>query len=82
MLTTYQMGCYIALDTNSFRLVSNGQQWPFETSDVTWSQKSTLVCTLNPELMRGSIITDVQIYQGHNLLRICIYSNNFFTFPS
>ena len=31
----------------------------FEISDVTWSQKSTLVYTLNPELMHRSIITDV-----------------------
>ena len=42
-----------------FRLVSNSQQWTFETNDVTWSQKSTLVYTLNPELMRRSIVTDV-----------------------
>ena len=34
-----------------FRLASNSQWWTSETSDVTWSQKPTLVCTLNPELM-------------------------------
>ena len=28
----------------------------FETSDVTWSQKSTLVYTLNPELMHRSML--------------------------
>ena len=42
-----------------FGVGSNGQQWSFETSDVTWSQKSTLVYTLNPELMHGPIITNV-----------------------
>ena len=45
-----------------FRLVSNGQQWTFETSDVTCSQKSTLVNMLNPELMHSSFVTDVQMY--------------------
>ena len=48
----------------------------FETSDDTWSQKSTLVYTLNPELMCIPMVTDVQICQSHNLLRNCIYSNN------
>ena len=61
---------------------SNDQWWTFETSDVPWSQKSTLVYTLNPELMHGSIITnvpstDLQICQSHYLLKICIYINNF-----
>ena len=37
---------------------SNGQRWTFETSDADWSQKSTLVYPLNPELMHRSIITD------------------------
>ena len=46
-----------------FRPVSNGQCLTFETSGVTWSQKSTLVYTLNPELMHTSIITDVQMYR-------------------
>ena len=55
----------LGLDLNSrrpFRWASNGQQWTFETSDVTWSQKSTLVNTFNSELMHRSIVTDVQIY--------------------
>ena len=39
----------------------NGQRLTFETSDVTWPQRSTLVYTLNPELMHGSIVTDVQM---------------------
>ena len=45
------------------RLVSNGQWWTFETIDVTWSQKSTLVYTLNLELICRSVITDVQMYR-------------------
>ena len=45
-----------------FRLVSNGQRWSFNTSDVTWSQKFTLVYTLNPELTHRSTITDVLVY--------------------
>ena len=65
---------HLGLDLNDpqpFRLVSNGQWWTFETNDVT------LVYTLNPELMHRSIITDVEIYQSHILLWICICSNNF-----
>ena len=46
----------------TFRLVSHGQHWTFETSNVTWSQKSTLVYTLNPELMHRSIVTHVLMY--------------------
>ena len=45
---------YVALDLN-------GQRSTFKTSDVTWSQKSTLVYTLNPELMHRFMVTDVQI---------------------
>ena len=58
----------MANDSNGrrpFRSRSNGQWWTFETSDVTWSQKSTIVYTLDPELMHTSIVTDVldvQIY--------------------
>ena len=48
-------------------LDSNGRS-QMATSDVTWSQKSTLVYTLNPELMRRSVITDVQITVVHILL--------------
>ena len=33
---------WIQMADGQFRPVSNGQQWTFETSDVTWSQKSTL----------------------------------------
>ena len=64
-----------------FGVGSSGQRWTFDTSDVPWYQKSTLVYTLNPELMCGPIVmyrsTDLQICQSHNLLRICIYINNF-----
>ena len=42
----------------------------FETSDVTWSQKSTLVNTLNPELMHRSIINDVLMYR---FAKVAIY---------
>ena len=31
----------------------------FEISDVTWQQKSTLVCTLKLDLMHAAIVTDV-----------------------
>ena len=41
------------------------------------SQKSTLVYTLNPGLIHRSIVIDVQIYESHNLLSICIDINNF-----
>ena len=37
----------------------NGQWHTFDTSDVTWSQKSTLVYILSPEFMP---INDVQMY--------------------
>ena len=47
-----------------FRPVSNGQWWTFETSDVTWSQMSTLIYILNPELMYRSVLTDVLICQS------------------
>ena len=53
------------------------QRWTFEISEVAWSQKSSLVYTLNPELMHRSIVTDVQICQSHNLPKICIYSKLF-----
>ena len=43
----------------------------FETSDATWSQKSTLVYTLNPELMCRSIITHVLMYW---FAKVTIYS--------
>ena len=46
-----------------FRPVSNDQQWTFETSDVIWSQESTLVYTLNPELIHRSTVIDVQMYE-------------------
>ena len=39
--------------------MADGHLGTFETSNVTWSQKSTL----NPELMCRSIIPDVQIYR-------------------
>ena len=45
-----------------FRPVSNGQWWTFETSDVTRSQKSTLVYTLNPGLIHRFIIAGVPMY--------------------
>ena len=63
---TQMADAHIGLDLNGqwpFRLVSNGQQWTFETSDVTWSQKSTLVYTLNPELMCRTISIDVLMYR-------------------
>ena len=44
--------------------------WSFETSDVIWSPKSTLVYTLNPELMCRSIVTDVLMYR---LTKVTIY---------
>ena len=50
---------HLGLDLNcrwSFRLVLM-----VDTSDVTWSPQFTLVCTLNPELICRSIITDVQL---------------------
>ena len=34
---------------------SSGQWWTFENSDVAWSQRSTLVYVLDPELMQGQI---------------------------
>ena len=43
--------------------VSNGQRWTFETSYVTWSQKSTPLYTLNPDLIHRSIVTDVLMYR-------------------
>ena len=55
----------LGLDLNGqgpFRPVSNGQRWTLEASDVTWSQKSTLVYTLNPVLMHRSMATDVQMH--------------------
>ena len=51
----------IAADLNGrrpFWPVLNGQRWTFETSNVTCSQQSTLINTLNPELMLRSIPTD------------------------
>ena len=48
----------------------NVQWWTFEASDDTWSQKSTLVYTLNSELMHGLIITNVQI---HRFAKVTIY---------
>ena len=50
--------------------VSNGLTGILRTSNVTWSQKSTLVYRINPELMCRSIVTDVQICQSHNLLGV------------
>ena len=41
-------------------------QVTFKTGAVTWCQKPTLVYTLNPELIRRSIATYVQICQSHN----------------
>ena len=36
-----------------------GLKWPTVAKDITWPQKSILVYTINPELMRRSIVTDV-----------------------
>ena len=52
----------VSIGWRPFKPVKNGQRWTFETSDVTWPQKSTMVYTLNPELMHRSIITYVQMY--------------------
>ena len=43
----------------------------FEMSDVTWSQKSILVFTLNTELKHRSIVTNVLMYR---LAKVTIYS--------
>ena len=53
----------MADDSNGRRPISIVQQWTFRISDVTWSQKPTLVYTLNPDLMHRYIIADVQMYR-------------------
>ena len=56
--------------------VSNGQRWALETIDATWSQKFTLVYTLNPELMCRSIVTDTDLLKTQFTLDLH-YINNF-----
>ena len=60
----------VIADTLHWTQMADGHLITFGTSDVTWYQKSTLVCTLNPELMSRSIVTDVHV---HRFVKVTIY---------